>query len=320
MFGELHVQIPLPSRSGLKALSFALTLCAICACSSTNATTPRGVAHRPELPSAVQAGAPGASRLPAPKSPSPVELLHPPMPYVWLGVELKAREPAQAGVLVERVLPGSPAERAALREGDVVLYLGRQPLNTPQEVSNVIRTQTAGSTQPLVIERQGQQRLVRIQFDLMPEFEDRLRLAFVGKPAPEISGMVAFQGEVASLGALKGQVVVLEFWASFCQVCRLMGPVLDEWHRSYLSRGAQVVGITVDLPQVGLEVARRAQMGYPLGSDPDAEITRSYMASQIPTVFIIDSRGIVRDAIVGYSEERLHGARKLIEHLLGEAS
>ena len=99
-----------------------------------------------------------------------------------------------------------------------------------------------------------------------------------------------------------------------------MGPTLDEWHRHYLGRGAQVVGITVDSPKTGLEVARRAQMGYVLGSDPDAEITRKYMASQIPTLFIIDQNGIVRDAVVGYSAERLEAAHALVEQLLAQGS
>jgi len=298
----------------------ALALFALPGCVSDHGGARAGNRTHPSRAAAPAQPLDAAATGSAPTTQSAIPLLYPPKPFVWLGVELKSRDPGQPGVLVERVLPGSPAEQAQLQAGDVVLYLGQAPLNTPETVSAVVREQNAGSSTPLIIERDGEQRLVRIVFQLMPEFEDRLRLAFIGRPAPEISGIVAFQGDVASLRSLKGQVVVLEFWASFCQACRLLGPTLDEWHRSYLSRGAQVVGITVDLPQVGLEVARRAQMGYPLGSDPDAEITRSYMASQIPTLFIIDSQGIVRDAIVGYSEERLSGVRALIERLLNEAS
>jgi peroxiredoxin len=247
-----------------------------------------------------------------------VELLNPPLPHVWLGVELKARTPGQTGVLIERVLPGSPAERAQLLAGDVILSLGDRALSSPQDVSERVRLQPAHSTQPLLIDREGQRRLLRVKFDLMPEFEDRLRLAFVGRRAPEISGMVTFQGEVTSLKEMSGQVVILEFWASFCQVCRVLGPTLDSWHREFNARGAHVIGITVDTPQIGLEVARRAQMGYTLASDSEAEITRTYMASQIPAVFIIDGRGTVRDVMVGYSADRIKTIHALIERLLVE--
>ncbi len=247
-----------------------------------------------------------------------IELIHPRKPHVWLGVELRARESHAPGVLIERVLAGSPAEKARLRPGDIVMALGDVPLNSPQDVSRVVRTQSEESSSPLLIQRGQQQHLIRIQFEGMPEFEDRLRLSFVGRRAPEIAGMITFQGEAASLADLEGQVIVLEFWASFCQVCRVMGPTLDTWHREFMGRGAQVVGITVDQPELGLEVARRAQMGYTLGSDPDATITRTYMASQIPTLFVIDTKGIIRDAVVGYSSERLAETRALIERLIEE--
>lgn len=257
------------------------------------------------------------------RSPLPsdqVELLYPRLPHFWLGIELKARPLGHAGVLVERVLAGSPAERAQVRKGDIVMALGEQALNSPQELSDFVRAQTSRAALALTVQRQGQVRLLRVELEQMPEFEDRLRLAFVGRSAPEIAGMITFQGEVSSLKELRGQVIILEFWASFCQVCRIMGPTLDQWHRHYLGRGAQVVGITVDSPKTGLDVARRAQMSYTLGSDPDAEITRKYMASQIPTLFIIDQNGIVRDAIVGYSAERLEAAHVLVDQLLAQGS
>jgi peroxiredoxin len=150
----------------------------------------------------------------------------------------------------------------------------------------------------------------------MPEFEDRLRLSLVNRLAPEIAGVATFQGEASSLRELRGQVVVLEFWASFCGVCRFLGPRLDQWHRTYSPQGAEVVGITVDPPGVGLEVAARTGMSYTLASDTESKVSRTYLASQIPVVVIIDRQGVVRDAMVGYSEGRLQETEALIKKLL----
>jgi peroxiredoxin len=162
--------------------------------------------------------------------------------------------------------------------------------------------------------------LLRAELEGSPQFEDRLRLELVNRAAPEIAGVATFQGEASSLGELRGQVVVLEFWASFCGVCRFLAPRLDEWHRTYQPQGAQVVGITVDPPALGMKVARRTGMTYTLASDTNASVTRAYLASQIPVVVIIDRQGVVRDVMVGYSERRLRQTEALVVSLLDRDS
>lgn len=251
--------------------------------------------------------------------PAPIKLRHPRGRTPWLGVELRATDPDKAGVQIARVLPGSPAAAAHLQAGDILLRLGEANANSPADVASWVRAQKLGSSQPFSIQRGKQTHLIRAQLDGLPEFEDRLRLAFVGRKAPEISGVVTFQGEAASLKELKGQVVVLEFWASFCGVCRFLAPVLDNWQRQYQPQGAQIVGITPDPPQKGMEVARQTGMTYTLASDPQAKITREYMASQIPTILILDRQGIVHDVIVGYSKARLTEAEDLIQELLDQS-
>ncbi len=236
----------------------------------------------------------------------------------WLGVELRATGAEEPGVEIARVLPGSPASAARLQAGDILMRLGEFTATSPTDVSEWVRAQKPGTSQPISVLREGKSHLVRAELDGMPEFEDRLRLAFVGKPAPEINGVVTFQGEAASLRELRGRVVVLEFWASFCGVCRFLAPVLDGWQRVYQPQGAEVVGITPDDPQRGLEVARQTGMTYTLASDPNAQVTRDYLASQIPTILILDRQSVVQDVIVGYSKARLEEAETLIEKLLAK--
>lgn len=249
-----------------------------------------------------------------------VELRFPRESTPWLGVELRATEVGQAGVGITRVLPGSPAERAGLRPGDTLVQLGETAVTTPVEVSDWVAAQGSGTEHPISVLRESEQRLLRVVLEGRPEFEDRLRLSFVGRPAPEISGVATFQGEASSLKELRGRVVVLEFWASFCGVCRYLAPRLDAWHRTYKPQGAEVVGITVDPPSLGQEVAQRTGMSYTLASDPDGKVTNTYLASQIPIVIIIDRKGIVKDAMVGYSERRLRETESLIERLVAQDS
>lgn len=245
-----------------------------------------------------------------------VELRFPRSDTPWLGVELRATAPEEPGVMVARALPGSPAERAGLQSGDVLLTLDGQPVSEPRDVVERVQEAGHGHTMAVAVLRDGTQRLLRVALTGKPQFEDQLRLAFVARPAPEIQGVVTFQGEASSLRELRGDVVVLEFWASWCGVCRYLAPILDEMYKDYRPLGLEVVGITDDPPELGSEVARRTGMSYTLASDTEGKAQRAYLASQIPVVFVIDRRGVVRDVMVGFSRERLTEVQELVADLV----
>jgi peroxiredoxin len=250
-----------------------------------------------------------------PAAPSPVALLHPRGATPWLGVELRARATDLAGVEILSVFRGSPAF-GVLESGDVLLSVDGKAVLSPPELTAAIRGYRLGDEVGLIVERAGIPKILRLKLDGMPEFEDRVRLEFVGRPAPEITPVVAFQGEHASLGELRGKVVIVEFWASFCGTCRYIGPLLDSWHRTLAPSGLAVVGITMDPPDSGAEAAARSQMTYSLASDLHGEVTKRFHANQIPMLLIVDRSGIVRDVVVGYSSERLAETKALVGELL----
>src|SRR5690606_36592751 len=170
--------------------------------------------------------------------PQAVDLRFPRLPVPWLGIEMRASSETEPGVEVMRVRAGSPAETAGLLPGDIIVSLGDSPVHSPVSVSDWVGAQDPGSSHPVTLLRAGKPRLLHVALEGRPEFEDQLRLQFVGRPAPEIAGVATFQGEASSLSELRGQVVILEFWASFCGVCRFLGPRLDRWHRVYQPQGA----------------------------------------------------------------------------------
>lgn len=247
-----------------------------------------------------------------------VPLKHPRQKNAWLGVELRARDGGDAGVLVVRVLRGSPAEKAGLAPGDLLLSFDGRGLLGPSEVTDRVREKGIGEDLSVGLERGGRTVLKRVRLEAMPHSEDVARLALIGKRAPEISGVVAFQGDITSLRDARGEVVLLEFWASYCGVCRVMAPVLEEWHREYRPLGLRVVGVTVDTPSLGAQVASRLGLSYPLVSDSSLEVTRTYRANQIPMVVAIDRKGVIREVMVGLSETRLRETRELVVELIGE--
>lgn len=248
------------------------------------------------------------------------ELLHPPGEVSWLGVELSDVGRGVAGVRVRSVLRGSPAFRAGLERDDVLLALDEESLSRPEEVHRGVREKPPGTRVAVLFDRQGEQRLVSILLDGLPDAEDLARLRFVGLKAPELGPLGPVQGLGPwEAGGLQGKVVIVEFWARFCAVCRYLVPVMNRWHRQYRPQGAVLLGITSDPVLQADRAARELRVAYPVASDRTGHTTRAFAADQLPTVFVVDRRGFVRDVMVGLSEPRLREIEKLVEQLLDES-
>lgn len=244
--------------------------------------------------------------LPGPAWPAPRAAIRLPLrTQPWLGVEVGEPNGASPGVPVKRVLLGSPAARARLSEGDVLVSANGEPLFRAGALGELVRASDITETVRLEVKRGDSSGVVEVPLEAAPDPEDIARLALVGWPAPEISGVVTFQGDVASLRELRGRVVLLEFWASYCVACRALVGTLDSLQTEYGGRGLVVVGVTVDPLELGAEVARKLGMTYSLASDPAQRITSQYMARQIPMLVLIDRRGEVREVTVGPSPERM---------------
>jgi peroxiredoxin len=235
----------------------------------------------------------------------------------WLGVELKARGPSEAGVLIEAVLPKSPAAVSGLAAGDVLLSIDGETVLRPTDVVRIVSSHRAGERVGIVFERQGQNRLLAVGLGARPDIDAMMASEFVGNPAPNFRELTAVQGSVpVDVAALRGRVVVLEFWASWCVVCRMTIPVLNAWHDRYAARGLTVLGVTTDPADHATAATLELGIAYAVHSDPEATTSKAYRALSIPTIFVIDRQGTVRDVVVGYQSERLAELEANVQKLL----
>lgn len=234
----------------------------------------------------------------------------------WIGVELR-QEPS--GVTVVYAHPNGPAARAGLAGGYVLLRIDAEPIAEIPDVLAAIDRIGVGGSIGVVAQRQGQERLFRLTLEAQPTRERLLQSIYQGQPAPSISTLRPLQGTVVpSLEQLRGRVVVLEFWASFCTACRALTPELNRWKREGEVLGLRVVGITMDPPDVALDAARHFRIEYAVHFDEDGGVTRAYRGTALPSVFLIDQRGIVRDVVVGADEARVAELHELATRLLTE--
>ena len=141
--------------------------------------------------------------------------------------------------------------------------------------------------------------------------------ALVGKTAPDFALDVVSDGADKSrihLGDLKGQTVLLDFWATWCQPCQVVAPMLDRISRKHQGKGLVVVGVnTSDQPGLAPLFAKKKGLSYPIVYDDGDDVARRYGVSNLPTLVLIDRQGNVVSVRSGLEDE---GA---IEGLVAEA-
>jgi thiol-disulfide isomerase/thioredoxin len=236
----------------------------------------------------------------------------------WLGVELAAVPAGEAGVMVRDVVPGAPAEHAGIKSGDRILSVGGEPVARPQDVVRGVSLRRAGERLSIGLERAGETRLLAVPLGARPNEDQLLRSQFLGAQAPAWRALATVKGSLPKeVTELRGRVVVIDFWASWCIACRLAIPTLNAWHDRFGVRGLTVVGITTDPAELALEASVELGIGYAVASDRDGLTSRAYRANAIPTLFVVDKQGTVRDVMVGYSSDRLAEVEKTLEALVG---
>lgn len=237
----------------------------------------------------------------------------------WLGVALTARDRDEPGAVVSNVLRRSPAAQSGLAVGDIVLAINGQSVLDPAQLSHTVAESGAGGRVNLLVQRGGEQRLFAVALGQNPGLEGQLRLGFVDAPAPEFAGVEVAQGNAApTLQALRGRVVVLEFWATWCGACRALLPTLNEWHDRFPAQRAQVVSVTVDPAMKAARDAAQLGMRYAVLSDPEGQTAQLYQAFALPTLFVIDRAGVVRDVSVGFDPKRLRALEATVQRLISE--
>lgn len=122
--------------------------------------------------------------------------------------------------------------------------------------------------------------------------------AMVARAAPDFS--FTADGTPTTLQALHGKVVVLNFWASWCEPCVAEMPSLEQLHRALQDRGLYVLAVSVDQSQRAYETfVRQKKLTFVTYRDPQKKIASRYGTFQYPETYIIDKRGILQKKVIG---------------------
>lgn len=143
------------------------------------------------------------------------------------------------------------------------------------------------------------------------------QIGLLGQAAPEIDLDTWLIGDAVRLADLRGRVVILEFWATWCKPCQEMFPKLTALYELESKRGLEILGITrhymayAGTPEAKAEelnlmraTLTEHQVTFPVAVAPSEQLQSIYGANGLPTVIIVDRQGIVRYAGPGGPDPR----------------
>lgn len=121
------------------------------------------------------------------------------------------------------------------------------------------------------------------------------------------------------LSELRGQVVMLNFWASWCATCIKQLPILDKFHRQYKDKGFTVLSVNIDeKTKKASSITRKQKLTFPVLFDTFNQVSRLYTVSSIPVSILIDRDGYIRHSLNATKISQQKKSRQLIEELLYE--
>jgi thiol-disulfide isomerase/thioredoxin len=123
---------------------------------------------------------------------------------------------------------------------------------------------------------------------------------FLGS-APDFS-LKSFDGREITLSQLRGKVVLLDFWATWCGPCKESIPHLIQLYKNYRERGFELVGMNVDKSDGDTvrRFVRSMDIPYPVVTASE-DVVRSYRVTGIPVTILIDKEGKIREKVLGFN-------------------
>lgn len=155
---------------------------------------------------------------------------------------------------------------------------------------------------------------------------DRFLPVEVGTVAPSVE-VVDLDGNPVRLADLRGEVILLNIWATWCPPCREEMPSMQRLHEDYADRGLRIVAVSIDAPLGFADAAGliggdlRAfvdefGLTFTIWHDPRATVKRAYRATAVPESFVIDRSGTIVKKVLGETDWNSSANRELFDRLL----
>src|ERR1051325_6299562 len=151
-------------------------------------------------------------------------------------------------------------------------------------------------------------------------FSEDLFPVSVGSAAPSFTAKDVRTGATRTLADYRGQVVLLNIWATYCEPCKVEMPSMEELYKGYGPRGVHIVAVSID-DDVGEDsiraYAKQLGLTFEILHDPTHAIERAYQTTGYPESFVIARGGTIRRKWISATDWNAPASRALFDELLG---
>jgi len=139
---------------------------------------------------------------------------------------------------------------------------------------------------------------------LVLKLRPQINLVEVGSRAPDFPAVDLETGQPATFARYRGQVVLLNVWATWCQPCRVEMPSMERLHRTFADTDFRIVAVSIDKegPEVVERFVKELGLTFDILHDATADIQRIYQTTGVPESFVIDRDGIIIKKVIGAAE------------------
>lgn len=218
----------------------------------------------------------------------------------WLGVLIGD---GLRGVRIIEVIPGTPADDAGIAAGDEILMVAGTRVQSFVALQTAISGHRVADRIELGVWRDGAMSTVAVVLGPKLDDSDILQRRLAGKIAPDfdmpIAGSTRSRGQISSLRALGGRVVVIQFFSTQCEECTRMHPRLSRLVDEHGRDGIEVLAVSQETGPVLDAWVKRTVPSFTVARDPYGEMFRSYRVDRLPSVVVVCSSGEVCFAGIG---------------------
>lgn len=210
----------------------------------------------------------------------------------WVGIVLGEPD-AKDGVAVETVLRRSPAHRAGLKDGDRVLTVNAQTVRTPGKLNNLLGSEPIGRKVVLEVQRDEERLEFEITLEVAPSSQEVHRLHLNGFPTPQVE-LKSLDGDTIKLAQYNERPLLLEFWATWCVVCRRVTRLVEGVQKEHPNR-FDVLAITAEDRATITKYLETSPMKLPIALDLKNQAHGAFLANSYPHVVLIDADGTIQN-------------------------